>query len=93
MNEEIRLLLDEITDAEENYYNAKYDYEQSKAEILLETDFATAIGKAKPTVAEKDAFVELEIGDKKHHYRMLRVELKAKKMLFEVMLREIGDVL
>lgn len=91
MNEEIRLLSDEIQDFEKEYYHQKFDYEQSKAEMQLYTDFAELLGKAKPTVAEKEAYIEMEIGDKKLAYRMLRAELEAKKRLFQVMLREIGD--
>lgn len=91
-NDDIRLLDDEIVDCEKDYYNARYDYDQSKAEMLLGTDFGAVIGKAKPTVAEKDAYIETEIGDKKLAYRMIRAELDSKKRLFGIMLRELGDI-
>lgn len=91
MNEEIRELNEEIEHMEMDYWNSKYDYEQQRADILLDTDFANAIGKAKPTVAEKDAYIEQEIGDRRLHYRTLRAELESKKRLFQIMLKEIGD--
>ena len=53
MNKAIRELNEEIRFMEENYWTAKCDYEQQRADILLNTDFASVIGKAKPTVAEK----------------------------------------
>ena len=92
ITDEIRELNVEIESLENMYWNAKYDYEQMRADLLLDTDFTTAIGKAKPTVAEKDAYIEQQIGDKRLHYRSLRSELESKKRLFQVMLREIGDV-
>ena len=91
MNEEIRELNNEIEDMEKDYWNSKFDYEQQKADILLGTDFGAVIGKAKPTVGEKDAYIEQEIGDRRLHYRTLRAELETKKRLFQIMLKEIGD--
>lgn len=91
MNDEIRKLNDEIEEFETDYWNSKYDYEQQKADILLNTDFASVIGKAKPTVAEKDAYIEQTIGGLRLNYRELRTTLESKKRLFQVMLKEIGD--
>lgn len=91
MNDEIRKLNDEIEEMETDYWNAKYDYEQQKASILLNTDFASVIGNAKPTVAEKDAYIERAIGELRLQYHMLRTTLESKKRLFQIMLKEIGD--
>lgn len=91
MNNEIRKLNDEIEEFETDYWNSKYDYEQQKADILLNTDFASVIGKAKPTVAEKDAYIEQTIGGLRLNYRELRTTVESKKRLFQVMLKEIGD--
>lgn len=91
MKDEIRKLNKEIEEWETDYWNAKYDYEQQKADILLNTDFESVIGKAKPTVAEKDAYIEQTIGELRLHYRELRTTLESKKRLFQVMLKEIGD--
>ena len=89
--EEIINLNNEIEDLEDDYWNEKFEYEQERAKILLETDFASVLGKAKPTVSEKDAYVELQIGDKRLHYRTVRTALENKKRLFQVMLQTIGD--
>lgn len=91
MNNEIRKLNDEIEEFETDYWNSKYDYEQQKADILLNADFASVIGKAKPTVAEKDAYIEQTIGGLRLNYLELRTTLESKKRLFQVMLKEIGD--
>lgn len=91
VNEEIRDLNDEITHFEIEYWNRKYEYESQRAEIVLGTDFSAVIGKAKPTVAEKDAYIQSQIGDLQLSYRKLRSELDEKKRLFQVMLKELGD--
>ena len=91
MDKMIRKLNDEIEELENDYWNSKYDYEQQRADILLNTDFASVIGKAKPTVAEKDAYIEQIIGELRLQYRELRATLESKKRLFQIMLKEIGD--
>lgn len=88
---EIRELNDEITNVEKQYWELKYDYEQQKAKLLLETDWATEMGKAKPTVAEKDAYIEQVLGDFRLDYRLVRTQLDRLKRLFQVMLKELGD--
>ena len=90
-NDEIRVLNDEIEELETDYWNSKFDYEQQRANLVLGTDFGAVIGKAKPTVAEKDAYIEQTIGELRLHYRELRATLESKKRLFAVMLKEIGD--
>lgn len=91
MKDKIRKLNKEIEEMETDYWNSKYDYEQQKADILLNTDFASVIGKAKPTVAEKEAYIEQTIGELRLQYHELRTTLESKKRLFQVMLKEIGD--
>lgn len=91
MNDEIRKLNDEIEEMETNYWNSKFEYEQERANILLGTDFGAVIGKAKPTVAEKDAYIEQTIGELRLQYRESRTTLESKKRLFQIMLKEIGD--
>ena len=91
MNDKIRKLNDEIEEMETDYWNSKFEYEQERADILLGTDFGAVIGKAKPTVAEKDAYIEQTIGELRLQYRELRATLESKKRLFQIMLKEIGD--
>ena len=91
MNEKIRKLNEEITSLEEEYWIAKCDYEMQKANLLLGTDFSGVIGKAKPTVAEKDSWIETQIGELKLNYRMIRATLESQKRLFQVMLKELGE--
>lgn len=92
MNDEIRKLNDEIEELETDYWNRKFDYEQQRADILLGTDFGAVIGKAKPTVTEKDAYIETQIGEIRLQYHILRTTLESKKRLFQIMLlKKIGD--
>ena len=87
----IKKLNDKIEQLENEYIDAKFDYEQERAEMLLGTDFGAVIGKAKPTVAEKDAYISLQLGDKKVHYKRLGVEIDSLKRLFEILRNECGD--
>ena len=63
MNKAIRELNDEIEEMETDYWNSKFDYELQRANLLLGTDFNAVIGKAKPTVAEKDAYIEQKLAN------------------------------
>ena len=90
-NNEIRELNTEIEELENNYWELKGIYEKEKANILLYTDWGEAIGKAKPTVAEKDAYVELQLGNDRFDYRIVRATLDMKKRLFQILLKELGD--
>lgn len=89
--QEIKQLNNEIGELEKQYIEAKIEYEMKKADLLLNTDFATAIGKAKPTVAEKDAFVKMECIAEEDDYKMLGATIGTKKRLFDILLKTLGD--
>ena len=91
MKDSIRKLNDEIEECEKAYVTSRLEYEEMKANLLLGTDFTAELGKAKPTVAEKDAWVKLECIGQEEEYKMLGAELSSLKRLFEIMLKELGD--
>lgn len=91
MQQELLELNEEIEDLEDSYVEAKLVYEFKKAELLLGTDFAAVIGKAKPTVAEKDAYVTLECREEKERYKFLGVTISSKKRQLDILLKGTGE--
>ena len=91
ISEEIKDLNYDIANFEVEYWNKRRTLMQKRARLLLETDWAEVIGKAKPTVAEKDAYIDKQLADDQFHYRVLRTRIDCKKRLFQIMLKELGD--
>ena len=89
--DELLNLNDEIYDLEETYVELKMNYEKKKADLLLNTDFGIAIGKAKPTVAEKDAFVKLNCLKEEEDYKLCGMQIGNKKRELEIKLKVCGD--
>lgn len=85
MREELLELDREIEVAESEYVDMKLEYEIKKANLLLNTDFASAIGKAKPTVAEKDAWVKRQIIEDERVYKQLRVTIDSLKRKLDIL--------
>lgn len=93
MEDKLLELNEEIEDLEDTYVEAKLEYECKKAELLLGTDFAAAIGKAKPTVAEKDAYVKLQCKPEEERYKYLGVTIGSKKRQLDILLNGAGEAL
>ena len=91
LNEEIRRVNDEIEDMENDVLTSKLAYEEEKAKLWVECDFPTAIGIAKPTVAQKESYVKLETLHLKERVEQGEIILNARKRLFAILLRELGD--
>lgn len=81
---ELLMFNDVLEEMEQEYVDMKLEYEMKKADLLLNTDFGTAIGKAKPTVAEKDAYVKLQTIEDERAYRQLGVTIGSKKRQLEI---------
>lgn len=91
MNEELLKLNEQIKDTEDSYVKAKLVYETEKARLLLETDFGVVIGKAKPTVAEKDAWVKLQCKELEENYKYIGVTIGSLKRKLDILLKFVGD--
>ena len=85
MREELLELDREIEVAESEYVDMKLEYELKKANLLLNTDFASAIGKAKVTVAEKDAWVKRQIIEDERASKQLRVTIDSLKRKLDIL--------
>lgn len=89
--DELLQLNEEIEDLEDSYVEAKINYEIKKAKLLLWTNFGAAIGKAKPTVADKEAYVKLECKKEEERYRYLGVTISSKKRQLDILLKGTGE--
>ena len=85
MREELLELDREIEVAESEYVDMKLEFELKRANLLLNTDFASAIGKAKPTVAEKDAWVKRQIIEDERAYKQLGVTIGSLKRKLDIL--------
>ena len=57
----LKAISESLTNAQLDYYAQKLIYKEEEAKLLLETDFEETLGKKRPTVAEKDAYVTLQL--------------------------------
>ena len=57
----LKSINEQLVDAQLDYSVKKLLYKEKEAKLLLETNFEEELGKSRPTVAEKDAFVTLKL--------------------------------
>ena len=82
--EELHNLNDSIVDLTIEYYIKKMDLKKKEAKLLLETDFETVLGKKRPTVAEKDAWVLLQTTELKDAVVEAQAQLDSVKRGYEI---------
>ena len=61
-------LIESINEARNFYTDKNVEYKKKNCELLLETDFVEVLNKSRPTVDEKNAYVDLntlELKEKK----------------------------
>lgn len=57
----LKAISQSLTNAQLDYFSQKLLYKEEEAKLLLNTNFEEELGKSRPTVAEKDAFVTLKL--------------------------------
>lgn len=82
--DELHNLNDSIVDLSLDYSVKKLGYKEEEAHLLLETDFEEVLGKKRPTVAEKEAYVLLQLKDLKAEVDKAYYELEAVKRGYEI---------
>ena len=73
-----------LTNAQLDYYAQKLIYKEEEAKLLLETNFEEELGKSRPTVAEKDAYVTLKLKPIKEEVDKLSVMVDSLKRDYEI---------
>ena len=92
--EELKTINDKLVDAQLDYSAKKLLYKEAEAHLLLETDFEEVLGKKRPTVAEKDSYVLLQLKEAKHevnHALALVEKLKREYEICKLSIKFQGD--
>ena len=85
-----------LVDAQLDYSVKKLLYKEKEAKLLLETDFEEVLGKKRPTVDEKKAWLLLQMKEDKHevnHAEALVEKLKRDYEIEKLNVRFTGDFL
>ena len=70
--------------AESRYSKAKYELELQKAGHILENDWEKLLGKKKPTVLEKEAFILRDTEEEQREVMDLKVQRDYCRRIFEI---------
>ena len=84
----LKAISESLTNAQLDYYAQKLIYKEEEAKLLLETNFEEELGKSRPTVAEKDAFVTLKLKPIKEEVDK-EVDIMKKKILILFLIIDI----
>lgn len=87
---------EQLVDAQLDYSVKKLLYKEKEAKLLLETDFEEELGKKRPTVDEKKAWLLLQMKEDKHqvnHAEALVDKLKRDYEIEKLNIRFTGDFL
>ena len=92
----LKSINEQLVDAQLDYSVKKLLYKEKEAKLLLETDFEEVIGKKRPTVDEKKAWLLLQMKEAKHelnHAEVLVEKLKREWEIEKLNIRFTGDFL
>ena len=85
----LKSINEQLVDAQLDYSVKKLLYKEKEAKLLLETDFEEVLGKKRPTVAEKEAYVFLQLEELKKEYDDCYYELEEAKRDYEIKKMEL----
>ena len=92
----LKAINEELVDAQLDYAAKKLLYKEKEAKLLLETDFEEKLGKKRPTVDEKKAYLLQQMKEDKHevnHAEILVEKLKRDYEIEKLNIRFTGDFL
>ena len=92
----LKAINEELVDAQLDYAAKKLLYKEREADLLLNTDFEEVLGKKRPTVDEKKAWLLLQMKEDKHevnHAEALVDKLKRDYEIEKLNIRFTGDFL
>ena len=84
----LQKLAKETCETEQAYLTAKHELDILKAQFVLKNDWEEVLGKSRPTVAEKEAYIALSTEEKEREVNQLKVELDYSKKLLELSILE-----
>ena len=92
----LKSINEQLVDAQLDFSVKKLLYKEKEAKLLLETDFEEVLGKKRPTVDEKKAWLLLQMKEAKHevnHAEALVDKLKRDYEIEKLNIRFTGDFL
>ena len=92
----LKSINEQLVDAQLDYAAKKLLYKEKEADLLLNTDFEETLGKKRPTVDEKKAWLLLQMKEDKHelnHAEVLVEKLKRDYEIEKLNIRFTGDFL
>ena len=92
----LKIINEQLVDAQLDYSVKKLLYKEKEAKLLLETDFEEVLGKKRPTVDEKKAWLLLQMKEDKHevnHAEALVDKLKRDYEIEKLNVMFTGDFL
>ena len=92
----LKAINEKLVDAQLDFSVKKLLYKEKEAKLLLETDFEEVLGKKRPTVDEKKAWLLLQMKEDKHqvnHAEALVEKLKRDYEIEKLNIRFTGDFL
>ena len=92
----LKSINEQLVDAQLDYAAKKLLYKEREADLLLHTDFEEVLGKKRPTVDEKKAWLLLQMKEDKHevnHAEALVDKLKRDYEIEKLNIRFTGDFL
>lgn len=92
----LKSINEQLVDAQLDYSVKKLLYKEKESKLLLKTDFEEVLGKKRPTVDEKKAWLLLQMKEDKHevnHAEALVDKLKRDYETEKLNIRFTGDFL
>lgn len=82
-------LLNELMEAKTNFQVSKTNLEVLKANYELENDWESLLGVKKPTVAQKNAYITIQLQDKTNKVEALKRRVEYLSKLLEIRMMEV----
>lgn len=82
-------LIEELKKKKNEYTKTNIEYKKEKCKLMLETNFEEVLGKSRPTVGEKEAYVDLNTIDMREKKELLYNEIEYLKLQIELCNDEI----
>lgn len=83
-------LIEKINEGRILYTNTNNEYKEKKCRLLLETDFVEVLNKSRPTIDEKNAYVDLNTLELKKTKELIYDNIKYLEMQLDLINDEIS---
>lgn len=89
MIEQKRKLIEQLKEKKNEYTKLNIKYKEKKCKLMLETNFEEVLGKSRPTVGEKEAYIDLNTLTMREEKELLYNEIEYLRLQIELCNDEI----